>query len=123
MANVLVVDDDRIMLSALGKILEKGGHIVSFAKDGKEAFEKIARTYYDIVVTDIMMPYANGLEVVSRLRSDDKQDSVGIMVVSSAGNEELITEAFNLGVDDYMKKPIMAGEFLNRLKRVVDSKL
>ena len=122
MANILVIEDDDIMLKAIRNILSKDGYNVITAKDGKEAFEKLEQSEYDVVVTDLMMPYANGLEVVSRLRSDETKRSVGIIVISSVGNEETITEAFRLGADDYLKKPIMAGELLIRIRKLLANK-
>jgi DNA-binding response OmpR family regulator len=118
MATILLVEDDEIMLKAIKNILSRDGHEVLTAKDGKEAFEKMENSTYDIVISDLMMPYANGLEIVSRLRADINRRHVGIIVVSSVGNEETITEAFRLGADDYLKKPIMAGELLIRIRKL-----
>ncbi len=122
MPNILVVEDDDIMLKAIRNILNKDGFNVVTAKDGKEAFEMLDTAEYDIVVTDLMLPYANGLEVVSRVRNDNTRRNVGIIVVSSVGNEETITEAFRLGADDYLKKPIMAGELLLRIRKLLANK-
>jgi len=122
MPNVLVVEDDDIMLKAIRNILSKDGFNVVTAKDGKEAFEKLDASDFDVVVTDLMMPYANGLEVVSRLRNDSTKRNTGIIIVSSVGNEETITEAFRLGADDYLKKPIMAGELLIRIRKLLANK-
>jgi len=122
MSNILVIEDDDIMLKAIRNILGKDGYNVVTAKNGKEAFEKLENAEYDVVVTDLMMPYANGLEVVSRLRSDETKRNVGIIVISSVGNEETITEAFRLGADDYLKKPIMAGELLIRIRKLLANK-
>lgn len=119
MSNILVIEDDDIMLKAIRNILRKDGHEVLTAKDGKEAFEKLDNEEYDVVITDLMMPYANGLEVVSRLRSNSLKRHVGIIVCSSVGNEETITEAFRLGADDYLKKPIMAGELMIRIRKLL----
>jgi DNA-binding response OmpR family regulator len=122
MTRILIIEDDDIMLKAVKNILTKAGYDVLTAKDGKEAFEQLEHAIYDIVVTDLMMPYANGLEVVSRIRSDASKRHVSIIVVSSVGNEETITEAFRLGADDYLKKPIMAGELLIRIRKLVDNR-
>lgn len=119
MSNVLVIEDDDIMLKAIRNILRKDGHEVITAKDGKEAFDKLDNEDYDVVITDLMMPYANGLEVVSRLRNNNTKRHVGIIVCSSVGNEETITEAFRLGADDYLKKPIMAGELMIRIRKLL----
>jgi DNA-binding response OmpR family regulator len=122
MPSILVIEDDDIMLKAIRNILNKDGFNVFTAKDGKEAFEMLDNGDYDIVITDLMMPYANGLEVVSKLRNDSAKRNVGIIVVSSVGNEETITEAFRLGADDYLKKPIMAGELLIRIRKLLANK-
>lgn len=122
MATILIIEDDDIMLKAIRNILTKSGYTVLTAKDGKEAFDLLENSEYDVVITDLMMPYANGLEVVSRLRSDSTKRYVSIIVVSSVGNEETITEAFRLGADDYLKKPIMAGELLIRIKKLLDNR-
>jgi len=122
MRNILVVEDDEIMLKAIRNILNKDGFNVVIAKDGKEAFEKVQAMDYDLVITDLMMPYANGLEIVSRIRNDESKNNIGIIIISSVGNEDTITEAFRLGADDYLKKPIMAGELLIRIRRLLDEK-
>ncbi len=122
MPNILVIDDDDIMLKAIKNILNKDGFNVVTATDGKMAFDLLDHTVYDIVITDLMLPHANGLEVVGRLRHNEANRNVGIIVVSSVGNEETITEAFRLGADDYLKKPIMAGELLMRIRKLIANK-
>ncbi len=119
MANILVVEDDEIMLKAIKNILSKDGYNVILAKNGKEAFDKLENADYDLVLSDLMMPYANGLEVISRLKNDPAKKHISIIIVSSVGNEETITEAFRLGADDYLKKPIMAGELLIRIRKLL----
>jgi DNA-binding response OmpR family regulator len=69
-----------------------------------------------------MMPYANGLEVVSKLRNDDSKGRVGIIIVSSVGNDETISEAFRLGADDYIRKPIMAENLLKHIRQLLENK-
>ncbi len=122
MPNILVIDDDDIMLKAIKNILNKDGFNVVTATDGKQAFELLDHTVYDIVITDLMLPHANGLEVVGKVRHNEANRNVGIIVVSSVGNEETITEAFRLGADDYLKKPIMAGELLMRIRKLIANK-
>jgi DNA-binding response OmpR family regulator len=67
MLNVLLIEDDQIMLKAISNILKKNGYNVISASDGKEAFEMIDNAAYDVVITDLMMPYASGMEMVSRV--------------------------------------------------------
>ncbi len=123
LANILIVEDDNIMLWALRNMLKKSGYNLVTAKDGKEAFEQLESGHFDVVVTDLMMPYANGLEVVSKIRNDNSKRNVSIIVCSSVGNDDTVTEAFRLGADDYLKKPIKAEELLSRIKSLLDKKI
>jgi DNA-binding response OmpR family regulator len=120
MTTILIIEDDIIMLTVMCKILSKSGYKVVTAKNGKEAFEKLDTEEYDLVITDLMMPYSNGLEIVSKLRSDNTKLDIGIIVVSCIGNKETITESFIMGVDSYLKKPIISSELLSTVKNLLD---
>lgn len=122
MNRILIIEDDEIMVKAVGAIFQKEGYETLIAKNGKEAFEIIGRGNFDIVVTDLMMPYANGFEIISRIRENINLNHVGIILMSVVGNEETILEAFSLGADDFLKKPIMTGELLVRIKRLLQTK-
>src|ERR1043165_9103568 len=119
MSKVLVIDDDAIILRAIGNILKKDGYEVITAKDGREGISKLDVDEYDAVVTDLMMPHANGLEVVAKLRSIKGKDHIGIIVCSSVGNEETISEAYRLGANGYMKKPVKASELLSNISQLI----
>ncbi len=116
---ILVVEDDQVMRKAIGSILNRGGYSVLNATNGKEAMEMLNTASYDVVITDLMMPYANGLEVVNRIRSDQNKKDVGVIIVSATSNEDMVTEAFSLGADDYLKKPVMAGELVSRIRKLI----
>jgi two-component system response regulator VicR len=120
--SILVVEDDHIMLKAISNILHKGGYNVLPAKDAKEAFELVDSAAYDIIITDLLLPYANGLEVVRRVRKDYSKKNIGIIVISSMTQEDVVSEAYNLGADDYFKKPIMAHDLLLRITKLLTSK-
>lgn len=122
MSNILIVEDDEIMLKAITSVLHREGYDVTVAKNGKEAFEKLKDNPFDLIITDLMMPYANGFEVISRIRQDAVRKDIGIIIISNIGNEDSITEGFKLGADDYLKKPIMTGELLIRIKRLLREK-
>ena len=119
MQNVLVIEDNPVTLSSIVYILNKDGYNVLTAKDGREAFEMIDNATYDVVITDLLLPYANGLEVVNKIRKNSANMNVGTMVISSAGNEEMISQAFQLGADDFLQKPISSDQLLSRIKKMV----
>lgn len=119
MATILVIEDDEIMRKVIDTVLKNNGFDVILATDGKEAFDKIRTENYDVVLTDIMLPFANGLEIINKIRNESLKKDVGILVVSSMGNEDSVMEAFNLGANDYVRKPIMMGELVIRVKKLL----
>ncbi|MBA3827469.1 MAG: response regulator [Taibaiella sp.] len=122
MKDILIIEDDDIMLKAINNILNKNGYKVVTARNGKEGMEIFDRGNFALVITDMMMPYTNGLEVISHVKSHDSGGEVGLIVVSSIGSEDSILEAFRLGADDYLKKPIMPAELLIRIKKILNDK-
>lgn len=121
MHKILYIEDELLMQNIVDKILTREGYLVDVASNGKEAMEKLIASNYDykLVITDIMMPYANGFEILSKIRTHNAIAKIPVIVVSSVGNEDSILEAFKLGADDFLKKPIMAGELLIRVKRLI----
>lgn len=73
MANILVVDDDELYPIMLAKILKKNNHDVTIANDGQEAFKFCKVQTFDLIITDIFMPNADGLELILNLESDVTQ--------------------------------------------------
>jgi DNA-binding response OmpR family regulator len=115
----VVLAEDNSTLSLLLKFrLEKEGFDLFMAKDGKEALELIEVNEPDLIITDIMMPFISGLEVISHIRLKLKQQTP-IIVFSSAGQEEMVLKAFNLGANDFMGKPFSPNELMIRIKRLL----
>jgi two-component system response regulator VicR len=115
----IVLAEDNSILSLLLKFkLEKEGYKLFMAADGKEAIELIEEHNPDLILTDIMMPFISGLEVISHLRN--KLNSLTpIIVFSAAGQEEIVLKAFDLGATDFMSKPISPNELVIRVKRIL----
>jgi len=119
MSKILVIDDDEIIQNVLEKILTKEGHNVEIAKNGKEGLSKLDLMPYDIVITDLMMPYANGFEIISKLKQHPNTAKASVIVISSITQEDSIMDSFKLGVDEYIRKPIMVGELLLRVNKLL----
>ena len=113
---ILVAEDDELMLKTLEYRLKKDGHNVLLAKDGKEALSMIDDHLPDLVITDIMMPYSSGIEIVGFLKQK-YQDKIRVIVLSGMGQENVILEAFRLGADDYITKPFSPNELSVRVNR------
>ena len=119
MQNILVVEDNPVMLSSIVYTLNKNGFNVFTANDGMEAIEMIDKTECDLVITDLLMPNATGLEVVYKIKENCESRSIGVIVITSIGNEEMISDSFRLGADDFMQKPIIPEDLLLRVRKLI----
>jgi DNA-binding response OmpR family regulator len=111
---ILVAEDEPIMLKTIALRLKKDGHTVITTDNGREALEQIELENPDLIITDIMMPYSSGLEIVGKVKQNK---TTPIIVLSSMGQENIVLEAFNLGADDYITKPFSPNELSMRVKR------
>lgn len=118
-AKKIVLAEDNSTLSLLLKFrLEKEGYKLLIAADGKEAIELIEEQDPELILTDIMMPFISGLEVISHVRNKLNKQTP-IIVFSAAGQEEMVLKAFNLGANDFMGKPFSPNELVIRIKRLL----
>ncbi len=117
---ILIAEDDATMLKIIEMRLKKDGHEVIVTSDGREAMLKIDELDPDMIITDIMMPFTSGLEIVAKVkqRLDRK---IPIIILSSMGQENVVLEAFNLGADDFITKPFSPNELSMRVKRLLAS--
>jgi DNA-binding response OmpR family regulator len=114
---ILLADDEPILLKTIGLKLQKEGYEVMSTSDGREAVEKIDAYDPDIVVTDLMMPYISGLEIVSIVRKKTHK-KIGVIMLTAMEQEKVVMEAFELGVDDYVTKPFGLNELVIRVKKL-----
>jgi DNA-binding response OmpR family regulator len=113
---ILVAEDDQLMLKILEFRLKKDGHEVIVTRDGREAVAKLDEFQPDLVITDIMMPYLSGLEVVGAVKSK-YPTGTPVIILSGMGQENVVLEAFQLGADDYITKPFSPNELSVRVHR------
>ncbi len=112
-SRILLVDDERAILTLLSYPLRKDGYEVVQAADGGEALSRFAESRFDLVVLDVMMPKLDGLEVCRRLRA---QSSVPIIMLTAKAEEIDKVLGLELGADDYITKPFSMREFRSRVK-------
>ncbi|MBT9189157.1 MULTISPECIES: response regulator transcription factor [Zobellia] len=113
---LLLAEDDELLASLLNFRLKKGGYEVNHSSNGKEVKEFLSQNMPDIIVSDIMMPYFSGMELIAYVRKELKSQ-VPIIIISSAGNEENVLNAFELGANDFISKPVSPSELLVRVAR------
>lgn len=114
---ILVAEDEPIMQKTIALRLKKDGHNVITTDNGREALTLIASELPDLIITDIMMPYASGLEIVGTVKKLERK--VPIIVLSAMGQENVVVEAFDLGADDFISKPFSPNELSMRVKRLM----
>lgn len=114
---ILVAEDEPIMQKTIALRLKKDGHEVVTTDNGREALAMIAQQRPDLIITDIMMPYASGLEIVGTVKQLEKR--IPVIVLSAMGQENVVLEAFNLGADDFISKPFSPNELSMRVKRLM----
>ncbi|WP_281846174.1 response regulator [Olleya namhaensis] len=115
---VLAIDDQQLVLLPLQKRLVELGYEVKIETDANKGLEIFESFSPDLVIVDINMPGVSGLEVVKYIRIT-KNSQTPIMVLSGDTKDETITEGFELGINDYMKKPLSLNEISARVKRLI----
>ncbi|MHB8897255.1 MAG: PP2C family protein-serine/threonine phosphatase [Thermoguttaceae bacterium] len=113
---VLIAEDDRISRSMLQRQLEKWGHAVVAAVDGKDAWEKFQAGGFSIVVSDWMMPEMDGIELVRRIRESQTQGYVFVILLTARSKKEDVIVGMEAGADDFLSKPFDQGELRVRLR-------
>ena len=114
---VLVVDDDPVTRQLLNKTLTKAEYEVDLANDGAHAIQLISNGYYDVVITDLMMPGGpDGIDVLEHVKSKNAQ--IEVFLLTGYATVDTAVTAMKKGAADYLQKPINIDELLLRLKRI-----
>ncbi|MFC1453403.1 response regulator transcription factor [Verrucomicrobiota bacterium] len=114
---VLIVEDDRKILSFIRKGLKEQGFTVDASSDGDEAYTLATTQAYDAIVLDIMLPGRDGLSIVRGLRERKNTVPVLLLTARTALNERV--EGLALGADDYLTKPFYMEELIARIHALV----
>lgn len=104
MAKVLVVEDDKFLVSAYRAKLTKSGFEVQIALDGQDGIDALKTFSPDIILLDLVMPRKDGFTALAEIRAQEKWKTVPIIVTSNLGQKEDIDKAMALGANDYIIK-------------------
>jgi two-component system, cell cycle response regulator CpdR len=117
MEDILVVDDDRIMLGLVKRILEREGIVVHCVASGEEALEQIKEKTFSLMITDLNMPGLNGLELARRGLKIAPQMPI---IMDTGGISPKITrQAKEIGISKVLAKPFLAKELLETIREVM----
>ena len=117
--NVLIVDDDDQVALALSIRLRAAGYEVDTARDGGTGLQKLALKLPDVVLLDMRMPGIDGLEVIRRMKLDERLSRVPVIVISANAQETVKREAIATGAQLFLEKPYEARVLLEALARVL----
>ena len=114
---ILICEDDPMTLKAIDTKMKREGYETITALDGKVAEEIITSGKFDMLITDLLMPYMTGLELVYLMRKELKLKQP-IIALTSISIEDTVLKTFYLGVDDYVIKPFSLNELAFRVKLI-----
>ena len=113
MLKILIAEDDRELRQLFQHVLIKNGYSVKGVPNGKEALDAIEQDYFDLIISDIMMPEMDGYELVRSLR--EANDNTPVMMITAKDAFDDMRMGFLSGTDDYMVKPINVNEMVLRV--------
>lgn len=116
---VLVVDDDMMNLRVTKMILEKD-YNVTFAESGQEALDALKEQEFDLILLDIAMPFMNGIETFERMKQ--RHIETPVIFLTASGEEDDVMAAIRLGAVNYLKKPFLPKELLERVAKEFEKK-
>ena len=117
---ILVVDDDEAIRSVLGKYFTSCGHEVVTASDGEDALMKFVPGIFDCVISDLMMPKIDGLELLKRIRMQDSL--VFFLMITGFPDINSAVNAIKEGAYDYVTKPFHLEDIRIKVERIIDAK-
>lgn len=116
---ILVADDEDDVRDLIVYRLTRSGYDVLEAKDGQQALELALANTPDLAVLDVMMPKLDGYELTRRLRADDATSRIPVILLTARTQEADVSQGFEVGADDYLKKPFNPDELVARVRAVL----
>ncbi len=116
---ILVIDDDETMRQALKRIFESEGFKVLLASDGTQLSNVLDESQLELIVLDIGLPWINGFELCKLLRENEELKKIPLVFISARTSELDIRRGFELGADDYIKKPFDVNEIKNTVRTLL----
>ena len=113
MFKILIAEDDRELRQLFEHVLYKSGYLVTGVSNGREALQALDESYYDLIISDIMMPEMNGYALVQSLREAGHHLPVLMITAKTAFDD--MRQGFLSGTDDYMVKPVNVNEMVLRV--------
>ncbi|MBT6879887.1 MAG: response regulator, partial [Gammaproteobacteria bacterium] len=120
LGNILVVEDSATVREVERHMLEQAGYRVTTAVNGVDGFNKLRGDHFDLIISDIDMPRMNGIEMITKIRANDKYSQIPIIVVSYKDREQDRVVAMDAGANHYVTKASFdSGEMMDRIRELI----
>jgi len=119
---ILLIEDDVFVADLYKKVLDKVGYEVVIAEDGEKALDIVKKDSYSLILLDIMLPKLTGLEVLAALKKEGSgTEHIPVYALSNLGEENIVKEAYKLGVSGYlMKSNYLPKQLADEVSRVLE---
>ena len=116
---IMIVDDCQTTRKLLGHYLKSRGYSVVFAENGLDALEKLGTDTVNLVMTDLNMPYMDGMELTKTLRADPNLSNIPILMVTTENDDTEREKAYSNGVNGYLVKPVTGDAIAQNIKNII----
>jgi PAS domain S-box-containing protein len=119
--SILLAEDNTDMREYVRRLLQEDGYEVHAVDNGRAALDLTAKDVYDLILSDVMMPQMDGIQLLNAVRKDPKCKATPFLLLSARAGEEFRIRGLGAGADDYLTKPFGARELLSRVAAHIDS--
>ena len=117
---IMIVEDDSFVMDIYQTKLSQEGYTVLPAENGAQAIKELEKEIPDLVLLDIIMPYVDGLQVLKKMKADEKLKNVPVILLTNLSQKENINEGLGLGAEDYLiKSHFTPSEVLEKIKKYI----
>ena len=116
---ILIVDNEILINKFLEARFKKENLEVDVAYDGMQALNKIKKHKYDLILTDLILPYVAGVELIMQIKKSDKNADTPVIVLSSLTADEVIVDVLSIGAQDYITKPFSISVVMAKIKQIL----
>lgn len=120
--SLLVVDDNENNRDILCRMLERQGHMVAVAVNGKQALEMLHAQQFDVVLLDVLMPEMDGFQVLEHMKADTRLRELPVIMISALDQDDSVIRCIAMGAEDYLPKPFNPLLLQARLNVCLDKK-
>ncbi len=121
-SKILIIDDDKLVISSIGRLLNKSGYEITMCMSGDEAIEIVRKETFDLIICDVLMPGRDGVDTITKITEMQQKEGSGIaktpvLFITGFADSQLETRAQELNPVGYILKPFDMRNFLDVIKK------